>query len=452
MSTLPKPVRFKLPSRVVTLGFLERSDPRTDILLGRCSNAIDAIRRGDIERARNQLLAALEIAYVPDIFVLLAGIAQTVEEQSKYLQAVLTLEPNNAVATETLATLRGESTTLVAPPSRSDKQLGDEEVGFKEVTCLQCQGRLTYKPTSGEVKCNFCGFIVLDADGMPQTRERRTSLAMGLIKRKNRPTDWNLGKWWLQCNNCGARTTLSRQTLAHTCRFCDSRRVVKSGVNAHFEQPDLILPLRATEAQARAAINDKLKSGVRAFTRFFADPIETIKLNAVYLPFWVFEGEATVRWWWTNSQERGTYPVILENVLFFAGNTPARYLLEKIEPFYMRHAVPYDPRLLAIHPAEIYHIDVDQASIDVRAKTSKIANLQIKASSIRASPPIEYDWQGNQKHPGMFKASSSTNYLAYRLGLLPFWIGVLIEEDGDTRQIVVNGQTAEVALGNLKKN
>ena len=449
MSNLAKPVRFKLPTRVTTLGFLERSDPRASAILSRSERALDAIHRKNLESARRELLLTLEIAHLPDVYLILAGIARTGEEQAGYLQSVLTLEPNNAIATEALAILRGESTSLVDGDNRA-RSLEEDEVGFKEVTCPQCQGRLTYKPTSGEVKCNFCNFIVLDADGMPQTPQQRTSVTMGLIRRKNRPNDWNLGKWWLQCNNCGACITLSRSTLTNTCRFCDSRNIVKAGVNAHFEQPDIIVPLRVTEEEAHAAISDKLKSGIRAFTRFFADPIETIKLSPIYLPFWIFEGEVNVRWWWTNSQGRGTYPILLENLLFFADNTLPRHLLDKIEPFNLQLAVAYDPRLLAIYPAEIYHIDVDQASLEVRSKIRKIGDLKIRASTARL-PPNEYDWQGNRKNPGKFKTSTSTNYLAYRLGLLPVWVGILIEEDGDTRQIVVNGQTAEVALGNLDK-
>ncbi len=449
MSNLgPKPIRFKMPARVVTLGYMERTDPRASVIFSRVDRAIDAIYRKDIARAREELKAALEVAYLPDLFLILAGISSTASEQEGYLQSVLTLEPSNALATEVLAKLRGDSLSLV---DESDTSLDEDEVGFKEVICPQCQGRLTYKPTSGEVKCNFCGFIVLDADGLPQTPKQRTSVTMGLLKRKNRPSDWNIGRWWLKCNNCGSTTTLSRNTLTNTCRFCDSRSIVKAGVNAHFEQPDLIVPLRVTEEQARASIDTKLKSGLRMITRFFADPIDSIKLNAIYLPFWIFEGEINVKWWWTNSNERGVYPVLLENVPFSATTSLPRSLLDRIEPFDMRHSVPYDPRLLAEHPAEIYEIDVDQASLEVRTKLRKISNIHINASSARI-PPTEYDWQGNRKSPGAFKTSTSTNYLAYRLGLLPIWIGLLTESDGDTRQIVVNGQTAEVALGRLEKN
>jgi hypothetical protein len=170
----------------------------------------------------------------------------------------------------------------------------------------------------------------------------------------------------------------------------------------------------------------------------------------VYLPFWVFEGDAQVSWRWTNASASGVYPVLLEDILYFAAESPSRRILENIEPFNLRNAVDYDPRLLAVHPAGLYSMDVDQASIEVRTKIAKLAQRKARSSTI-TMPPTETDATGNYQSPGRLMLHARTNYLSYRFALLPVWIGTLIETDGDTRQLVVNGQTGAVALGRLEK-
>ena len=41
--------------------------------------------------------------------------------------------------------------------------------------------------------------------------------------------------------------------------------------------------------------------------------------------------------------------------------------------------------------------------------------------------------------------------MSFRLVLLPVWVASLMEDDGDVRAALVNGQTGKVALGKAEK-
>src|SRR5262249_42753543 len=130
---------------------------------------------------------------------------------------------------------------------------------------------------------------------------------------------WNIGERWLRCPECGATATLSRNTLSNTCRFCGSQQIVQEGVHSQFEQPDLIVPLGVSEEDARASIDRKLHSGLRAITSLFTGPVKVkhIDLHGSYLPFWVFDADMTVKWSWTNALDHGEDAELADNILYF---------------------------------------------------------------------------------------------------------------------------------------
>ena len=417
---------------------------------GRFREAHMALGRGDDAAAREALHAAAAISDLSDdVWLLLAALAEDAAAQRDYLEQAVGCNPNNALAVTALLELKQWARPS---PRRASKRLEDGQVAAEQIACPRCGGNLDYDVGEKEVVCKFCGFRIVDADDLTRSGQQ-TALQAGLLSRKQQARAWNIGGQWLRCANCGATTTLSRRTLTNTCRFCDSRQILQEGVNIRFEQPDFILPFALDEAQARAAIREKLRSGFRALTRFFADPIERIDLHAVYLPYWIFDAEMSVNWSWTNAPDHGQYPILLGDVPFFAADSLPARLLEKVEPYDLLRGVDYDPRLLAVQPAELYSIDVDRASLDVRPKLGRMAMRRARPSLQVRRPSRGYSTFGDSdSSPGRLKMNASTRYMSYRFGLFPVWVARLIEADGDTRQVVVNGQLGAVALGKLEKS
>jgi DNA-directed RNA polymerase subunit RPC12/RpoP len=439
------PVPMELPKIISQSALLDIPEVTRTRIRGYCDEGLNAIERGDKPSAIKAFRVAIELEKdFADAWYMLAGLSDDINTQRKCIERVLAYQPHNAAAQNVLMRINGAVGSTAQNQAEALR-----EVIEQAIKCPHCNGRLEFLEATGQVRCVFCGATAVSVDDL-QRSGKQTTLAEGMLKRKSRPTDWNIGTRRLHCKSCGASTTLTRQTMTNTCRFCQSRTVTVAGVSHHYQQPDLILPFRSQETDIQRAIQHKLKSGVRRFTRFFADEIKDIVVAPIYLPFWIFDAEMSVGWSWTNAPDHGVHPILLGDVLFFAGTHVPTAILEGIEPFDLTQGVDYDARLLAEHPAELYAIDVDQASIDVRPRLGKIAQNKARISLQIRKPSRGFG--GDDSGAGRLRMNPSTKFLTYRLALIPIWLGRLTEADGDWRTIVVNDQTGNVGLDNLQKS
>lgn len=438
------PIPMDLPKIISHAALLNLPEVTRIRIRGYCTEGINAIERGDRRNAIKAFRTAVELENnFAEAWYMLAGLMSDINAQRRCIERVLANQPHHSAAQNILMQING------AKQGSSKKTAAQalRDAVEQELKCPHCNGRLEFLEKTQEVRCVFCAATAVSMDELERTG-KQTTLAEGMLKRKSRPTDWHIGTRTLHCKSCGASTTLTRQTMTNTCRFCQSRTVTVAGVSHHYEQPDLIVPFLTEEHQIQAAIQNKLKSGIRRFTRFFADAIQDIVVAPIYLPFWVFDAEMAVSWSWTNAPDRGVHPILLGDELFFAGTHLPTKLVEAVEPYDLTQGADYDARLLAEHPAELYEIDVDRASIDVRPRLGKVAQKKARISIQIRKPSGGY---GSDDGAGRLRMNPTTKFLTYRLALLPVWVGRLTEVDGDWRTIVVNGQTGNVELGDLQK-
>ncbi len=414
-------------------------------LRGRLQEAMWALARDDRDEIRRKLEAVIEISDEhADTWLQLAALATSADEQRRCLEHVIALRPGHPLAMRLLAEL--DSALQPEEPLPATAGLAPGQAPTERLVCPQCGGQLTYDEAERLVHCRFCGYRLLDADDLDRT-DRHTTILEGNLKRKMQAHRWNLGPRWLRCQSCGAITTLAPTTLTTTCRFCQSQHLIQESVTHAFEQPDVIVPFALNQIEARQAVETYLRSGLRRITRFFADDVARIDLQGSYLPFWIFDADMIVHWSWTRAAAHGQHPVLLSDVLHAAVPTPPAALLRKLEPYDLRRGVDYDPRLLAAHPAQIYATDMTQASLDVRPRLTREALRQAEPG-LRVRRPRG---TGRNDDPGTLQIRAYTQFMTYRLSLLPVWIGQLVEVDGDTQLVLVNGQTGRVALDKQRR-
>lgn len=436
------PVPIHLPPTIAPGDIPGLSDYEQVRLEGRCQEAEIALHRGDDETARQALRRALEVTTLADtVWLFLAGLAANAADQRDHLEHALACNPTNQRALEALAALDGR----LEPVADSGRRLAPGEVTTRPVNCPRCGGALDFDASDAQVVCRSCGYDVLHAADVGR-QAGQTALAMGLLVRKQQARAWQIGSRWLRCGTCGAITTLSRATLTTTCRFCDSHQLVQEGVNLRFEQPDSILPFALEAAQADAAVRDHLRGGLRKLTRLFAAPVERIDLQDSFLPCWVFDAEMSVSWSWSHAPDHGQHPVLLGDVLHYAGESLPRAAVERLGPFDLLRSVDYDPRLLATVPAALYSVDVDRASLDVRPRLVRLAERQARPGLQARRPSRGYGGlMGEDRDPGTLRLHATTRSLGYRLALLPVWIAHVVEANGRSWRALVNGQSGAVA-------
>ena len=99
----------------------------------------------------------------------------------------------------------------------------------------------------------------------------------------------------------------------------------------------------------------------------------------------------------------------------------------------------YTPSALARYPAEIYQIDFDTASLEARGRVRRMVREQYQNQTL-----------GMQREE-ITSVSSMVRTMSFRLLLLPVWIATLIEDDGDVRVGLVNGQSGQAVLGKARQ-
>jgi hypothetical protein len=258
---------------------------------------------------------------------------------------------------------------------------------------------------------------------------------------------WVVGERLLACNSCGSERTIPARKLSELCPFCGSNHVIERDVLGSFQQPDGLIPFLVGQKQAGERIQERLGGWAERLKGWFDNNrVGRATIEAVYLPFWVFDTMLEVRRTTTRYSGGGTdtrrnvpndlyqsitIPDALNNVQVCAVKSPPPLLTRHLGQFEMKPMTPYEPSLLAKYPAEIYSIDFDQASLLARETIGQTMREK----------------HGLQTGGAESMITTSVQSMTFQLVLMPVWVATLYEEDGDIRTALVNGQSGRVALG-----
>lgn len=372
-------------------------------------------------------------------------------EQREHISHIIAHQPQHTEALLELMYLNGQ----IALSQLEHALFGDGEVKIQEagapvksetniLSCPVCGGHMTTHPISGHVECGFCGHI---EESESEVSTSGASLVTALLQQRSEGVKWLIGDRILHCNNCGAESTIPEGKMGTHCRFCGSNHIIEQDALNSFRQPEGVIPFTIPPEQAEQAIQEKLLGRWERFKGVFVNnKVKQTMFSGTYLPFWVFDvvldanltfklkdstairyGASAVR-----SEKRSD---VFNNYAFPAVISPSPKLIDKISRYDMSTVQGYDPNLLARYPAEIYQVDFDSASLEVRGRVRRIVRERY------------------QQETALYQSEDLSNVsmmirdMSFRLLLLPVWIATLIEDDGDVRIGLVNGQTGKAVLG-----
>lgn len=418
--------------------------------------AHDHLSRGDKEQAAHDFKRATHFqADFVDAYLWLAEIAPDETTKREYLSTVLALDGSHPQALRKLMVLNGRLTKeqVAQTHHHNDPKLYTVDMPVstqaKALLCPVCSGNLTVED-GGKVVCRFCGFS--EVRQPPQNDVRSDLLSMALLERKAQPARWVIGSRLLHCNECGAERTIPARKLSQACPFCNSTQVIVQDALQSFEQPDGLVPFAITRQRAAENIQQALDSMMQRLANLFnTNRVKRANIDGVYLPFWVFDATAQVtvtKTYQGGSRGRNfiTRPVNSRetftdgrfDVMVSAVTSPTAKETAKLGKYDLSAAVPYEAKLLAKYPAELYSIDFDKASLEAH---SHVATWMRKKYGRK-------DAGDEQMRITVF---SAVEQMSFRLLLLPVWIATLTEVDGDLRSALVNGQTGKVVLGKTQR-
>lgn len=329
-----------------------------------------------------------------------------------------------------------------------------ETGAVQEFPCQGCGAKLNFKPGAEALVCPYCGTEQkIEASEAPIVEY---SLDEGLsLARRSRARDLAEHGVEMECNGCGARAIVTKQS--DHCAFCGSPVVVAVESDEELILPESVLPFHIDDKQAKAEFQKWVGS------RWFAPNdlkkrARTQGMDGAYLPHWTFDSETHTRYTGQrgehyyeterytdaegNQQERRVqktnwYPasgrvyVPFDDVLVCASKTLPSKLVQALEPWDLGKLKSFQPAYLAGFATERYTVELEDGF-----------QLAEERMEPRIRTAIEVDIGGDVQRISSMQIQHSDT--TFKHVLLPLWISSFRYGEKVYR-VVVNARTGEVA-------
>jgi len=316
--------------------------------------------------------------------------------------------------------------------------------------CPYCGGVTSYSPTQHQLTCPHCGRT--QEIGAELVGRTAAEFEFTLETMERARYGWGEKRRELVCESCGAVVTVAPDVLTNTCAFCGSQRVMARNAAGDVLRPTALIPFVVDQGKCQAQVTEWLGRGWMHPPELRAVRVLR-EMVGVYLPFWTFDARVRADWkaevgtektkryfengkWKTRTVidwnwRSGRVHLPINDHLVAGTAQVSRAVLDKIAPFDLHKLVEYAAGYLAGWQAKAYDVLLQQAW--------EIAKGEMRERAKRAC----YRDTGSS-HVRNFRMTADFADELYRYILLPVYLASY-RFDGRTFQVMVNGQTGEVA-------
>ena len=322
-----------------------------------------------------------------------------------------------------------------------------------EYKCPCCAGKVEFDPNSQQMKCPYCESEFTIEALQEQAGEQEQ--AQDQLNWDTPGSDWGEGETAgmqvYSCQSCGGEIIADQTTGASACPYCDNP-IVMTGQFAGDLRPDFVIPFKMDKEAAKKALLQHFE-GKKFVPKVFKDEHHIDEIKGVYVPVWLFDANAEgqfryhaekVKRWSDDKyhyKEVSHYKVTRRGKIAFeqvpvdGSSKMDDTLMESIEPFDFKGAVPFQTPYLSGYLADKYDVTAEE-SIDH-------ANERIKqsvADEMRKTV-VGYDTVTTEDS-GIQLENAKAKYALY-----PVWL-LNISWNGEKFTFAMNGQTGRF-VGNL---
>ena len=161
--------------------------------------------------------------------------------------------------------------------------------------CPACTGPLHFDGKSGKLQCDYCGssFSVQEIEALYKEKDEAAAQATAQAKEEQGgESNWAQaqGLKAYNCPSCGAELICDESTAATSCPYCGNPSIVP-GQLSDMLKPDYVIPFKFSKEEAIAALKNYYR-GKKLLPRAFSAQNHIEEIKGVYVPFWLFDGEA----------------------------------------------------------------------------------------------------------------------------------------------------------------
>ena len=179
--------------------------------------------------------------------------------------------------------------------------------------CPACTGPLRFVGESGKLECEYCGasYDVAEIEALFAEKEKKAAEAQRAAEEASKgqtasdddgetwdfsdmQEDWGTdgeGMRSYSCPSCGAELICDESTAATACPYCGNPTIVPGQFSGGW-RPDYIIPFKQSKENAVEALKEHYR-GKFFLPKAFKKENHVQEIQGIYVPFWMFDGEAT---------------------------------------------------------------------------------------------------------------------------------------------------------------
>lgn len=339
--------------------------------------------------------------------------------------------------------LTGITVFAPAPPDSGPQQ---EVVDFN---CPQCGATTAFSASGGGLTCAHCGYF--EAPEQPAVGRKAEQFEFTVETMERSAQGWGAERKELVCQNCGALTSIPADSLAHTCTFCGSNKVIQRQAAQDALRPRYVVPFKL-EDKACAGIAQQWLGSSWMTPAALKSLAALGRFTAIYLPYWTFGAATRADWkaevghdekerYFENGEwkertvtkwrwESGHVNLTIRDLLVPGAGRLSKRLMDGVGNFDLAALAPYEPKYLAGLQAQAYDVPLEKAwesgRDQMREQTRQACIAQASTSKVR-NFSMQLDFADE----------------TWRYVLLPVYLTTYRYEN-QTYQVMINGQTGSI--------
>ena len=140
--------------------------------------------------------------------------------------------------------------------------------------CPQCGADLVYDPEVGKMLCHHCGYT----EAVAEKEE--------VLKPQEAPKDEHY-----HCPSCGAQLAIEQRSTSTICEYCGAPLILGDRLQG-IKRPLKLIPFKIGKKEVRAAFKKWCHNG-RIAPAGFTSERNLSRLQALYVPYWLFDADVT---------------------------------------------------------------------------------------------------------------------------------------------------------------
>ncbi|MBW6474764.1 MAG: transposase, partial [Anaerolineaceae bacterium] len=164
---------------------------------------------------------------------------------------------------------------------------------LKEFKCPQCGAVTAYSILQSGLACKHCGYQEKVQANVVGTQAEQFEFSLDNLAVAAH--GWGEDRNDLRCLSCGAEITVPADSLATSCAFCGSNKVVQGSAKKDQLRPKFLIPFKIDRQKCSQIAKEWLGSSwmvPKELKQFAAMD----KFTAIYLPYWTFHAITNASW------------------------------------------------------------------------------------------------------------------------------------------------------------